>query len=87
MDYEVEVSHEGHDYMVYADLYEDGSYSWGKDGAGREWLDVSYEPRFGDWVVYRYDDNNDLIELKAWDVEVRNKAEHIMRQIYWDRVE
>lgn len=87
MEYEVEVSHDGHDYMVYANLYEQGYYSWAKDGAGREWLDVEYEPEFYQWEVHRYDDNNDLIELKAWDVEVRNKAEHIMRQIYWNLVE
>ena len=84
MDYEVEVEVDGVDYMVYANLARDGSYSWAKDGAGQEWLDVESDPKFTSFVVFRCED--DLHPLKAWDIQVRKKAEEIMTEIYWDRI-
>lgn len=86
MEYEVEVEVDGHDYVVYADLSEDGSYGWTKDGAGQEWLDVETDPEFHNFEVYRYNDDNDLVKLEAWDIQVRKKAEEIMTEIYWDRI-
>lgn len=86
MEYEVEVEVDGHDYVVCADLYQEGSYSWTKDGAGQEWLDVETDPKFDSFEVYRYNDDNDLVKLEAWDIQVRKKAEEIMVQIYWDRI-
>ena len=87
MEYEVEVEVDGHDYVVYADLYQEGSYGWTKDGAGQEWLDVETDPEFHNFEVYRYNDDNELVQLTGyWDMKVRKKAEDIMVQIYWNRI-
>lgn len=86
MDYEVEIEVDGVEYMVYADIYQEGSYDWAKDGAGQEWLDVNSNPEFHRFVVFRYNDDGEETQLKAWDTQVRKKAEQIMTEIYWDRI-
>ena len=86
MDYEVEVEVDGYDYVVYADLAWDGSYSWARDGAGQDWLDVKTDPEFHNFEVYRYNDDHDMVKLEAWDIQVRKMAEVIMIEVYWDRI-
>lgn len=86
-EYEVEFDHDGEIYVVEANLETEGTYDIFVEGSGREFFEILSQPKFGDWVVYRYDDMFEMEKLEAWDVEIRKKAEAIMREIYWHTVE
>ncbi len=86
-EYEVELDHDGEIYVVEASLESEGVYDIFVMGSGREFLEVVEHPKFGDWEVSRYDEDFELSNLKAWDVEITKKAEKIMREIYWNTIE
>jgi len=83
-DYESEVQWNGTEYVVGANLWDDGVYKdIPADDSGPEELEIIEDPVFYDFEVYDTDTEEYLDNPHS---EIISRAKEVFSNIYWDRV-